>query len=172
MKNTKDNIIQEQTDDNLDFELGMQMSSLGPIPKSKKQAAEVIKRIFNSSDQPFYGPGDNISLNTDLKKIKDKIRFFEYGKSFQAEKEGRGFNFEGMLAGLFNGTPIVSKAKEDIIVDGQGYSIKTSEPGSSFDSGTLIFGFRNELVDMEENDIDTTNIKTPYDLLKKEGGRI
>ena len=169
MKNTKDNIIQEQTDDNLDFELGMQMSSLGPIPKSKKQAAEVIKRIFNSSDQPFYGPGDNISLNTDLKKIKDKIRFFEYGKSFQAEKEGRGFNFEGMLAGLFNGTPIVSKAKEDIIVDGQGYSIKTSEPGSSFDSGTLIFGFRNELVDMEENDIDTTNIKTPYDLLKKEG---
>ena len=169
MKNTKDNIIQEQTDDNLDFELGMQMSSLGPIPKSKKQAAEVIKRIFNSSDQPFYGPGDNILLNTDLKKIKDKIRFFEYGKSFQAEKEGRGFNFEGMLAGLFNGTPIVSKAKEDIIVDGQGYSIKTSEPGSSFDSGTLIFGFRNELVDMEENDIDTTNIKTPYDLLKKEG---
>ena len=169
MKNIKDNILQEQTDDNLDFELGMQMSSLGPIPKSKKQAAAVIKRIFNSSDQSFYGPGDNISLDTDLKKIKDKIRFFEYGKSFQSEKEGRGFNFEGMLAGLFNGTPIVSKAKEDITVGDRAYSIKTSEPGSSFDSGTLIFGFRNELDDMEEDGVNTTDITTPYQLLKKEG---
>ena len=105
------------------------MSSLGPIPKSKKQAAEVIKKIFNSSKQDFYKPGEDISLNTDLRKTKDKIRFFEYGKSFQAEKEGRGFNFEGMLAGLFNGTPIVSKAKEDIIVDGTPYSVKTAEPG-------------------------------------------
>ena len=141
METTKYKELAEQTNDNLEFELGMQMSSLGPIPKSKKQAAEVIKRIFNSSQQPFYEVGQNIALGDDLNKVKDKIRFFEYGKSFQAEKEGRGFNFEGMLAGLFNGTPIVSKAKEDIIVDGQGYSIKTSEPGSSFDSGTLIFGF-------------------------------
>ena len=169
MENTKYKEFYEQDSDNLDFELGVQMSSLGPIPKSKKQAAEVIKKIFNSSKQDFYKPGDDISLNTDLKKTKDKIRFFEYGKSFQAEKEGRGFNFEGMLAGLFNGTPIVSKAKEDIIVDGAPYSVKTAEPGSSFDSGTLIYGFRNELQDMEENGIDTTDIKTPYDLLKKEG---
>jgi len=169
MKNTKYKEFYEQDSGNLDFELGVQMSSLGPIPKAKKQAAEVIKRIFNSSKQDFYKPGDNISLNTDLKKVKDRIRFFEYGKSFQAEKEGRGFNFEGMLAGLFNGTPIVSKAKEDIIVDGVPYSVKTAEPRSSFDSGTLIYGFRNELQDMEENGIDTTDIKTPYDLLKKEG---
>ena len=169
MENTKDNILQEQKDNNLDYELGVQMSSLGPIPKAKKQAAEVIKRIFNSSNQEFYKPGDNISLGDDLNTTKDKVRFFEYGKSFQAEKEGRGFNFEGMLAGLFNGIPIVSKAKEDIIVDGIPYSVKSSEPGSSFDSGTLIYGFRNELQDMEENGIDTTGINTPYDLLKKEG---
>ena len=169
MKNIKDNVLQEQKDNNLDYELGVQMSSLGPIPKAKKQAAEVIKRIFNSSNQEFYKPGDNISLGDDLNTTKDKVRFFEYGKSFQAEKEGRGFNFEGMLAGLFNGIPIVSKAKEDIIVDGIPYSVKSSEPGSSFDSGTLIYGFRNELQDMEENGIDTTGINTPYDLLKKEG---
>jgi len=169
MKNIKDNVLQEQKDDNLGYELGVQMSSLGPIPKAKKQAAEVIKRIFNSSNQEFYKPGDDISLGKDLNTTKDKIRFFEYGKSFQAEKEGRGFNFEGMLAGLFNGIPIVSKAKEDIIVDGIPYSVKSSEPGSSFDSGTLIYGFRNELQDMEENGVDTTGIKTPYDLLKKEG---
>ena len=169
MKNKKDNMLQEQKDNNLDYELGVQMSSLGPIPKAKKQAAEVIKRIFNSSKQEFYKPGDNIYLGKDLNTIKDKVRFFEYGKSFQAEKEGRGFNFEGMLAGLFNGTPIVSKAKEDIVVGGVPYSVKSSEPGSSFDSGTLIYGFRNELDDMESNGIDTTSIKTPYDLLKKEG---
>ena len=73
MKNIKDNVLQEQTDDNLEFELGMQMASLGPIPKTKKQAAEVIKRIFASSHQPHYGVGDNISLDKDLKKLKDKI---------------------------------------------------------------------------------------------------
>ena len=169
MKNKKDNMLQEQKDNNLDYELGVQMSSLGPIPKSKKLAAKVIKRIFNSSKQEFYKPGDNIYLGKDLNTIKDKVRFFEYGKSFQTEKEGRGFNFEGMLAGLFNGTPIVSKAKEDILVGGVPYSVKSAEPGSSFDSGTLIYGFRNELDDMESNGVDTTGIKTPYDLLKKEG---
>ena len=76
MKNIKDKVLQEQIDDNLDFELGMQMSSLGPIPKTKKQASEVIKRIFNSSNQPFYTPGNDIQLDTDLKKLKDKIRFY------------------------------------------------------------------------------------------------
>ena len=144
MKNIKNNILQEQTDDNLDFELGMQMSSLGPIPKTKKQAAAVIKRIFNSSNQPFYKPGDNMALGDDLQKVKDKIRFFEYGKSFHDEKEGRGFNFEGMLAGLFDGDPIISKAKEDIIVNGVPYSVKSAEDVGtpSFDSGTLIPGLR------------------------------
>ena len=168
MNNITDKQLHEQDTDNLGYELGMQMSSLGPIPKTKKQAAEVIKRIFNSSKQPFYGVGENISLDSDLKKLKDKIRFFEYGKSFHSEKEGRGFNFEGMLAGLFNGTPVVSKAKEDIIVGGIPYSVKSAEPGSSFDSGTLIYGFKNELVDMKNSGVDTTGINTPYDLLKKE----
>ena len=70
MKNIKDNVLQEQKDNNLDYELGVQMSSLGPIPKAKKQAAEVIKRIFNSSKQEFYKPGDNISLGDDLKTTK------------------------------------------------------------------------------------------------------
>ncbi len=56
---------------NLDYELGVQMSSLGPIPKAKKQAAEVIKRIFNSSKQEFYNPGDNIYLGKDLNTVKD-----------------------------------------------------------------------------------------------------
>ena len=141
MKNITDKQLHEQDTDNLGYELGMQMSSLGPIPKTKKQSSEVIKRIFNSSNQPFYGVGENISLDSDLKKLKDKIRFFEYGKSFHSEKEGRGFNFEGMLAGLFNGTAIVGKAKEDIVVDGVPYSVKSAEPPNpSFDSGTLIPG--------------------------------
>ena len=61
---TKYKELPEQTNDNLEFELGMQMSSLGPIPKSKKQAAEVIKRIFNSSQPTILQcPGENISLD-------------------------------------------------------------------------------------------------------------
>jgi len=69
MKNIKDNIIEEQTDDNLNYELGMQMASLGPIPKSKKQSAEVIKRIFGSSKQPHYEVGASIDLGKELKML-------------------------------------------------------------------------------------------------------
>ena len=87
MENTKYKEFYEQDSGNLDFELGVQMSSLGPIPKSKKQAAEVIKKIFNSSKQDFYKPGYDISLNTDLKKTKDKIRFFEYVKVWKPKKK-------------------------------------------------------------------------------------
>jgi hypothetical protein len=71
MKNITDKKIYEQDTDNLGYELGVQMSSLGPIPKAKKQAAEVIKRIFNSSNQEFYKPGDNIPLGKDLNTIKE-----------------------------------------------------------------------------------------------------
>jgi hypothetical protein len=91
--------IENQGDKNLDKELSSIMPLWAPIPKTKQGAANVIKKIFNSSKQGHYEVGQDIDL-TELKNLKDKVRFFEYGRSFQSEKEGRGFNFEGMLAGL------------------------------------------------------------------------
>ena len=76
MNNTKDNIIQEQTDENLErekrlnFELGMQMASLGPIPKTKMQSAAVIKRIFDSSKQRFYAVGETNRFRGRFKKAQ------------------------------------------------------------------------------------------------------
>ena len=48
MKNTTDKKLYEQDTDNLGYELGVQMSSLGPIPKAKKQAA--AKNKFDELD--------------------------------------------------------------------------------------------------------------------------
>lgn len=159
-------IIREEIDSQVDKGLSSIMPLWAPIPKTKQGASHVIKKIFNSSKQEFYDIGDNIDLST-LKNLKDRIRFFEYGQSFQLEKEGRGFNFEGMLAGLFNGDVVVSKNKEDIIIDGIPYSVKTSEPNSSFDSGTLKNGFNDEIRKMIYNDVDISDIDIPIDLLRK-----
>lgn len=159
-------IIREEIDNQVDKELSSIMPLWAPIPKTKQGAANVIKKIFNSSKQTHYKVGDNIDL-TKLKNLKDKVRFFEYGKSFQSEKEGRGFNFEGMLAGLFNGDVVVGKDKEDIIVGEIPYSVKTSEPGSSFDSGTLKSGFKNVTDFMKDGGLDVSDMKKPIDLLRK-----
>ena len=146
-------IIREEIENQVDKELSSIMPLWAPIPKTKQGAANVIKKIFNSSKQGHYGVGEDIDLETDLKNLKDKVRFFEYGRSFQSEKEGRGFNFEGMLAGLFNGDVVVSKDKEDIIVGKIPYSVKTSEPGSSFDSGTLKSGFSGEINSLAKKEV-------------------
>lgn len=159
-------IIREEIDNQVDKELSSIMPLWAPIPKTKQKSADVIKKIFNSSKQEHYKPGQDIDLNV-LKNLKDKVRFFEYGRSFQSEKEGRGFNFEGLLAGLFNGDVVISKNKEDIIVDGTPYSVKTSEPNSSFDSGTLKNGFNGEIKKMVYDGVDISNIDKPIDLLRK-----
>lgn len=157
-------VLNEQNE--YESEMSRQMSTWGPIPKTKNKSAQIIKKIFNSSGYDFYQLGDDINLDSDLTKPKDRFRFREYFDSFQKEKEGRGFNFEGMLAGLLNGKPIVSKEKEDIVIPSGFYSVKSADPNENFETGSLLTSFRNELDDIIEDGMDSEGIETPYDLMK------
>ena len=76
------------------------MPTISPIPKSKTQAAKVIPKILNSEGIGTYNfstDGTDVNLNLDVKKMVDRIRFYQYFISLQEETDGRGFFFEGLM---------------------------------------------------------------------------
>ena len=156
--------------------------SIGGIQRDKVTTPKFIKNIFNSSGHEakssgvepedggewnrFYTPGTNIDLNSDVQRVRDRIRFEEYGEMFQQGIEGRGFAFEGMLAGLFNGEPMEAGGKEDIKVGNEYYSIKQSNPGDAWDTGSLMVGFNFAVENMVKDGFSEEEIPpTPIDLM-------
>jgi hypothetical protein len=155
--------------------------SIGGIQRDKATTPIFIKNIFKSSGHKalssgpeadgddyntFYTPGTDINLDTDVQRIRDRIRFEEYGQMFQQGVEGRGFAFEGMLAGLFDGEPMKAGGKEDIKVGGDYYSIKQSNPGDAWDTGSLMGGYEWAKKSMEGDGLTEEEIpKTPVELM-------
>ena len=156
--------------------------SIGGIQRDKVTTPKFIKNIFKSSGHKakssgiepedgeewntFYTPGTNIDLNSDVQRVRDRIRFEEYGEMFQQGIEGRGFAFEGMLAGLFNGEPMEAGGKEDIKVGNEYYSIKQSNPGDAWDTGSLMVGFNFAVENMVRDGFSEEEIPpTPIDLM-------
>lgn len=90
-----------------------------PIPLSRTQSSHVIKKIFNHYDIPYFNvlKDKKINLNNigedEHNKLKNSLRFEEYLNTLLGEKSletgtiidksGRGFNFEGLISGLFGG---------------------------------------------------------------------
>ncbi len=142
------------------------MSTIGPIPKTKMSSSNVIKRILRSEGIPFFNINDGIDLNIELKRLVDKIRFYEYFISFKRDKDGRGFNFEGLLAGLTGGKPIISQRKEDIKIGDKYYSVKLTQPGERFDLGSLSSGFEAAKIELIEDGYGVDDLKRPIDLMK------
>ena len=178
MKNKK---LQEQDIDKLPLRT-QALIAIGGIQRDKLTSPSFIKNILKSAGHEakssgleaddgseyntFYTPGTNIDLDADLKRIRDRIRFEEYGDSFQRGVEGRGFAFEGMLAGLFNGDTIVGSPKEDIKVGNDYYSIKQANPGDAWDTGSLQKGFNLAKEEMINDGISEEEIPlTPVDLM-------
>ena len=141
------------------------MSTIGPIPKTKMSSSNVIKRILRSEGIPFFNLNDGIDLNSTLKRLVDKIRFYEYFISFKRDKDGRGFNFEGLLAGLTGGKPIISQRKEDIKIGEDYYSVKLTQPGERFDLGSLSNGFEAAKIELIEDGYEIDDLKRPIDLM-------
>ena len=177
MKNKK---LQEQDIDKLPLRT-QALIAIGGIQRDKATTPIFIKNIFNSSGHKaissgpeadgddyntFYTPGTDINLDADLQRIRDTIRFEEYGQMFQQGVEGRGFAFEGMLAGLFDGEPSKPGGKEDIKVGNDFYSIKQSNPGDAWDTGSLMVGYKWAKESMEGDGLTEEEIpKTPVELM-------
>ena len=172
--------IQEQDIDKLPLRT-QALIAIGGIQRDKATTPIFIKNIFNSSGHKaissgpeadgddyntFYTPGTDINLDADLQRIRDRIRFEEYGQMFQQGVEGRGFAFEGMLAGLFDGEPSKPGGKEDIKVGNDFYSIKQSNPGDAWDTGSLMVGYKWAKESMEGDGLTEEEIpKTPVELM-------
>ena len=154
------------------------MPTISPIPKSKTQAAKVIPKILNSEGigtYDFSTDGTDVNLNLDVKKMVDRIRFYQYFISLQEETDGRGFFFEGLMAGLFTGgvaIPTTEGNREgtmaDIMIEGVPYSVKLTIPGERYSLGSLNKGLKVALQGISEDDaLSVEGIKKPYDLMKK-----
>ena len=159
-----DSVIKEEVDAS-STSLSKIMSTVGPIPKTKMSSSNVIKRILRSEEIPFFNIDDGIDLNSTLKRLVDKIRFYEYFISFKIDKDGRGFNFEGLLAGLTGGRPIISQRKEDIKIGDKYYSVKLTQPGERFDLGSLSSGFKAAKIKLSEDGYEIDDLKRPIDLM-------
>lgn len=110
------------------------------IPIQKEKAEIVIKSIvkdsgndFNIHDKGTITPwkfGKNKTIKKTNKnnrelKLHDKLRFNDYFNSLLKSKDIRGFNFEGLIAGLFNGSVQRPGLRDDVkLKTGESCSVK------------------------------------------------
>lgn len=84
----------------------------GEIPLSKEDSVGILKGILKSN-KLNYNLGDDI--NIDDFKDKDQVKLKDYFTKLLSSKTTRGDNFEGLIAGLYNG---------NVAKRGQGYNVK------------------------------------------------
>ena len=101
--------------------MGKILHLYGSIPLPKEKSAIVINKIITSSGNNF-NLGDDIEVNSF--KAHDKIRFNDYYNSLLMSKDSRGHNFEGLVAGLFDGNLTQRGAKADVEIEGKRLSVK------------------------------------------------
>jgi hypothetical protein len=102
--------------------MGKLLHLYGSIPVPKEKSSVVISKIIISSMGELFKLGQNVDIN--FCKTHDKIRFSDYFDSLLNDKDSRGHNFEGFIAGLFGGKLSTRGAKYDLTIDGLRYSVK------------------------------------------------
>lgn len=104
------------------------------IPVQKEKAEKVIKAIVRSSGSHFNIEERGIIKPwyiKDKNNLHDKLRFHDYFNSLLNSKDIRGFNFEGLIAGLFNGRVQPHGSRSDVILNnGKRCSIKFIDSSS------------------------------------------
>lgn len=107
---------------------------IGGIPADNIASVDVIRGLLSSKE--FGNMSLKFGVNHDLNNLpnlKDRIRFHEYWNRFTGTTDGRGFAFEGLIAGLFGGETTAKlnyedgyqkNPTEDVIIKGGHYSLK------------------------------------------------
>lgn len=106
--------------------MGRLLHVYGSIPLFKQKAYIVIKKMLWKNPfrpkYPFFNLGEDVDLNGSAPH--DKVRFIDYFDSLLSSKETRGHNFEGTIAGLFNGTLSKPGEKWDVVIENKTWSVK------------------------------------------------
>lgn len=102
--------------------MGKLLHLYGSIPLQKEKAKIVISRIIYNTMGKYYNLGDDVNIRHQADH--DKVRFKDYFDSLLSSKDSRGHNFEGTLAGLYNGELSTRGEKWDIIINEKTWSVK------------------------------------------------
>ena len=101
--------------------MGKILHLYGSIPLFKQKSDIVIKKIL----YPNYYNINNISdIDLTYRSPHDKARFVDYFNSLISAKDTRGDNFEGFLAGIYNGKLSSPFAKYDLEINDKTWSVK------------------------------------------------
>lgn len=126
--------------------MGKILHLYGSIPVPKEKSSVVISKIVYSSGIR-YTLGEPVSLN--YTKIHDRVRFNDYFDSLINSKDSRGHNFEGFVAGIFDGQFTMRGSKPDVIIDNKKYSVKfIDNPSKAPELGS----YKNSLINNSEID--------------------
>jgi hypothetical protein len=110
--------------------MGELLHLYGSIPLPKEKSSIVIKKIIANSMGYYFDLGEKVNIEESTPHDHDKVRFKDYFESLLKDKDSRGHNFEGTLAGLFNGKLSRRGEKWDITIDEKTWSVKFLESGS------------------------------------------
>jgi len=114
--------------------LGHILHLYGSIPLYKQKSQTVLKKILYGKFPVF---GEDVHL--DHKNSHDKVRFVDYFDSLLNAKEVRGHNFEGFIAGLYDGELSKPGEKYDITIDGKTWSLKfVDNPSKAPEIGSFL----------------------------------
>ena len=103
--------------------IGALLHLYGSIPVSKEKAAIVINKIVMATKGDHFKLTDNYII-PGANKLHDQLRFADYFDSLLTSKDTRGHNFEGLIAGLFGGELTRRGTRSDVIINGEGWSVK------------------------------------------------
>jgi hypothetical protein len=123
----------------------------GSIPLQKEKARIVISKIIYNTRGKYYNLGENVIIRHQADH--DKVRFKDYFDSLLSSKDSRGHNFEGTLAGLYNGELSTRGEKWDLKIDGKTWSVKfIDNPSKAPEIGSFQKILKDKGLENEIND--------------------
>lgn len=155
--------------DTYDYLMGKLLHVYGSIPLQKEKARIVISKIIYNTHGKYYNLGDDVNIRHQADH--DKVRFKDYFDSLLDSKDSRGHNFEGTLAGLFNGKLSKRGEKWDITIDEKTWSVKfIDNPAKAPEIGSFNKIILNASEEPKEGDRLSLYYPNLHDDIIEEGG--
>lgn len=160
--------------DNLDYtgKLGNLLYLYGSIPVSRNNS-EIVLPILLKKYNKIYNIIEDKKLEIDFNNSKiwdlsNSLRFSNYFSTLIENKSTMGFNFEGTIAGFFNGKLSDSdNTRYDVIINNKCFSIKTSVV--EYGDNIVIGSFKNVILENYDYFKEKYNIDIIDEIIKTNG---
>lgn len=162
-------IFERKRLDEYDELMGRLLHLYGSIPLEKEKASIVISKIIFKTMGKYYRLGEDVNIRHQADH--DKVRFKDYFDSLLKSKDSRGHNFEGTLAGLYDGDLSERGEKWDITIEDKTWSVKFIDNASKApEIGSFNKVIMNASKRKEQNDVLSLHYPNLYDDILEAGG--